>query len=101
MGVQPMIRFVRLWNCLRSSFWFVPSLMGGSSILLTVALIELDSTRRDEWFAALAERTVESSHDRSGIDVRLPGVREAFEEEPSSGRHGREDGVTWSTKQAL
>ena len=44
--------------------------------------------------AELAERTVESSHDRSRIDARLTRVREALEDEPASSRHGGEDSVT-------
>ena len=46
-----MNRFRRFWDYLRSSFWFVPSLMVGSSIVLAVELIELDSAGGDEWLA--------------------------------------------------
>jgi len=46
-----MNRFGRLWDYLRSSFWFVPSLMVSGSIVLAAALIEIDSAGRDEWFA--------------------------------------------------
>ena len=35
------------------------------------------------WIAELAERTLESVHDRSRIDTRLARVREAFEAEPA------------------
>ncbi|MCK9463678.1 MAG: DUF2254 domain-containing protein [Proteobacteria bacterium] len=46
-----MNRYGRLWDYLRSSFWFVPSLMVGGSIVLATALIEMDSAGNDEWFA--------------------------------------------------
>ncbi len=46
-----MNRFRRFWDYLRSSFWFVPSLMVGGSIVLAAGLIELDTARSHEWFA--------------------------------------------------
>ena len=46
-----MNRFGRLWDYLRSSFWFVPSLMVTGSVVLAFALIEMDSTGGDEWLA--------------------------------------------------
>lgn len=46
-----MNRFGRLWDYLRSSFWFVPSLMVAGSVVLAGALIEMDSAGSDEWFA--------------------------------------------------
>ncbi|WP_442510390.1 DUF2254 domain-containing protein [Novipirellula sp. SH528] len=47
------------------------------------------SRRRDigeqvQWIAELAERSVESAHDRTRIDTRLARVREALEGEPAS-----------------
>jgi uncharacterized membrane protein len=41
----------QLWNNLRSSFWFVPSLIVLGSIAFAVALIEADSALSDEWLA--------------------------------------------------
>jgi uncharacterized membrane protein len=46
-----MSRFGRLWAYLRSSFWFVPSLMVAGSVVFAVALIEIDSAGSDEWLA--------------------------------------------------
>jgi hypothetical protein len=36
-----------------------------------------------QWIAELAERTVESAHDRARIDMRLARVREALDAEPA------------------
>jgi hypothetical protein len=36
-----------------------------------------------QWIAELAERSVESDHDRARIDARLTSVREALEAGPS------------------
>jgi len=36
-----------------------------------------------QWIAELAERTVESAHDRATIDRRLARVREALEAKPA------------------
>jgi uncharacterized membrane protein len=44
-----MNRLRQIWSDLRSSFWFVPSLMVAASIVLAVALIETDSTGGDRW----------------------------------------------------
>ena len=46
-----MNKLKRLWSTLRSSFWFVPSLIVAVSIVLAVALIEVDSTGSDQWLA--------------------------------------------------
>ena len=46
-----MNKFKQLWSNLRSSFWFVPSLIVLGSIALAVALIEADSAGSDRWLA--------------------------------------------------
>jgi len=46
-----MNRFRQLWSNLRSSFWFVPSLIVVFSIGLAIALIEADSAGSDRWAA--------------------------------------------------
>jgi len=46
-----MSKFKQLWSNLRSSFWFVPSLILVFSIALAVALIEADSAGSDQWLA--------------------------------------------------
>jgi uncharacterized membrane protein len=46
-----MHRLRQIWSDLRSSFWFMPSLMVAASIVLAVALIETDSARVDRWLA--------------------------------------------------
>jgi uncharacterized membrane protein len=57
--------------------------------LQTIAgLTASPSTRRAlrdqvRWIAELAERTLESAHDRARIDARLVRVREALEAEPA------------------
>ena len=46
-----MNKFKQLWSNLRSSFWFVPSLIVAVSIALAVALVEADSIGSDQWLA--------------------------------------------------
>ena len=46
-----MNKFKQLWSNLRSSFWFMPSLIVVVSIGLAVALIETDSAGSDRWLA--------------------------------------------------
>ena len=46
-----MNKLKQIWSNLRSSFWFVPSLIVAVSIALAVALIEADSTGSDRWLA--------------------------------------------------
>jgi uncharacterized membrane protein len=44
-----MHRLKQIWSDLRSSFWFMPSLIVAASIALAVALIETDFTGGDRW----------------------------------------------------
>ncbi|MEJ2362648.1 MAG: DUF2254 domain-containing protein [Gammaproteobacteria bacterium] len=46
-----MNRLKQLWGNLRSSFWFVPSLILLANIALAVLLIEVDSVGSDRWLA--------------------------------------------------
>ena len=46
-----MIKFKQLWNTLRSSFWFTPSLIVMVSIVFAVLLIDADSAGSDRWLA--------------------------------------------------
>src|SRR5665648_603385 len=46
-----MNKFRQLWSNLRSSFWFMPSLIVVFSTALAVALIEADSAASDRWLA--------------------------------------------------
>jgi len=46
-----MIKFKQLWNRLRSSFWFMPSLIVVVSIVFAVVLIDADSAGSDRWLA--------------------------------------------------
>ena len=46
-----MNRLKQLWSILRSSFWFVPSLIVTVSIVLAVALIGVDFTGIEQWLA--------------------------------------------------
>jgi uncharacterized membrane protein len=46
-----MHRLKQIWSDLRSSFWFMPSLIVAASIVLAVALIETDSAMGDRWLA--------------------------------------------------
>lgn len=46
-----MNKLIQLWSDLRSSFWFVPSLMVVGSIALAAALIEADSAVSNRWLA--------------------------------------------------
>ena len=57
--------------------------------LQTIAGLTASPSRRRalrdqvRWIAELAERTLESEHDRASIDTRLARVREALEAEPA------------------
>ncbi len=44
-----MNKLRQLWSTLRSSFWFMPSLIVLVSIIFAVVLIEADSTGSDQW----------------------------------------------------
>ncbi len=46
-----MNKLKQLWIDLRSSFWFVPSLIVSASIVLAVTLIEFDAIEGDRWLA--------------------------------------------------
>jgi uncharacterized membrane protein len=46
-----MNKFKQIWSNLRSSFWFVPSLIVAVSIALAMALVEAGSTGSDRWLA--------------------------------------------------
>jgi uncharacterized membrane protein len=46
-----MNKFKQIWSDLRSSFWFMPSLIVVGSIAFAVALIETDSAGSDRWLA--------------------------------------------------
>jgi uncharacterized membrane protein len=46
-----MNKLKRVWRGLRTSFWFVPSLIVAVSIVLAVVLIGADSTGNDQWLA--------------------------------------------------
>jgi uncharacterized membrane protein len=46
-----MNKLKQIWSNLRSSFWFVPSLIVAASIALAVALVEAGSTGSDRWLA--------------------------------------------------
>jgi uncharacterized membrane protein len=46
-----MNRLKQLWGILRSSFWFVPSLIVTVSIVLAVALIGVDFAESEQWLA--------------------------------------------------
>jgi uncharacterized membrane protein len=46
-----MNRFKQIWSDLRSSFWFMPSLIVVVSIVLAMALIEAESSGGDRWLA--------------------------------------------------
>lgn len=57
-----MNRLIHLWGTLRASFWFLPALIVAFSMILALALIEVDSSGSwawmDEWprlFGANAE----------------------------------------------
>lgn len=46
-----MNKIIQLWGNLRSSFWFLPSLMIAGSIVFAVVLIEADSATSDRWLS--------------------------------------------------
>lgn len=46
-----MNKLIRLWGNLRSSFWFIPTLMVAASVVLAVLLVEADSTSSQRWLS--------------------------------------------------
>ena len=46
-----MLRFKQIWLDLRSSFWFLPSLIVVFSMVFAAAMIETDSAGSDRWMA--------------------------------------------------
>ncbi len=46
-----MNKLRQFWNNLRTSFWFIPSLIVAASIVLSAALVEVDSTWSEQWLA--------------------------------------------------
>lgn len=46
-----MNKLTQIWSALRSSFWFIPSLIVTGSIALAMALIEAHSTESVQWLA--------------------------------------------------
>ena len=46
-----MNKLKQIWSNLRSSFWFMPSLIVAISIVIAAALIEADSAGSDRWLA--------------------------------------------------
>ena len=63
--------------------------------LQTIASLTASPSRRQalreqaQWIAELAERTIESPHDRARFESRLARVREALETEADFMRRGR------------
>ena len=46
-----MNKLIQFWGTLRSSFWFMPSLMVAGSMAFAVVLIEADSAGNDQWLS--------------------------------------------------
>jgi len=46
-----MNKFIQFWSVLRSSFWFMPSLMVAGSMAFAVVWIEADSVGSDQWLS--------------------------------------------------
>lgn len=46
-----MNKLIRLWGNLRSSFWFIPTLMVAASVVLAVLLVEADSASSQRWLS--------------------------------------------------
>lgn len=46
-----MHRLTQLWSSLRSSFWFMPTLIVAASVALAIALVATDSAGSDRWLA--------------------------------------------------
>ena len=44
-----MNKLIKFWGDLRSSFWFMPSLMVAASIVLAVLLVDADASISDRW----------------------------------------------------
>lgn len=44
-----MNKLIRLWGNLRSSFWFMPSLMIAGSVVLALLLVDADTATSDRW----------------------------------------------------
>ena len=52
MAVKPQL--LNYWDRLRSSFWFLPSIMAGGAFALAFATVALDEAVTDEWLQAQA-----------------------------------------------
>ncbi|MFO7686453.1 MAG: hypothetical protein R6V60_10175 [Desulfobacterales bacterium] len=118
-----MNKFKHIWSNLRSSFWFIRSLIVVVSIAFAIALIKADSAgshrwltrwprmlgafqtlagliadpnrRRAlldqvQWVPEMADRSVESAHDRSRINAQIARVREALEADGCPGEEKNE-----------
>ncbi|GAB3672543.1 DUF2254 domain-containing protein [Salinisphaera aquimarina] len=48
-----MVQLIKFWNNLRSSYWFVPTVMSLGAALLSFALIALDRVIGNEWVDAV------------------------------------------------
>lgn len=44
-----MAHFLKYWDRLRSSFWFVPAIMAGGAVALAFATVALDEMVTDQW----------------------------------------------------
>lgn len=53
-SVLSAIRLLALWDRLRGSFWFLPTVMGCGAIMLSVALTRLDEAMEEDFYRRLA-----------------------------------------------
>lgn len=76
-----MNKLSQLWGEMRSSFWFMPSLMVASSIAFAILLIEADSEGSDQWlsqwplmFGVSAEGTRQMLSTLAGSMMTVMGI---------------------------
>jgi hypothetical protein len=67
-----MNKLKQFWSNLRSSFWFLPSLIVAGSIVLAVALIEVDSAGANNGWPAGRVCSAPARRARAGCCPRLP-----------------------------
>ncbi|WP_145360452.1 DUF2254 domain-containing protein [Alienimonas californiensis] len=75
-----MTRLIHLWDAFRTSFWFIPALMGVAAVLLAFALPEIDSrmgrdvAEESAWLATTVSAGQTTVSTIAGASVTVTGV---------------------------
>ena len=77
----------KYWDFMRSSFWFLPSLMSAAAVLLAVAVVALDNLRvlrrHAEMIATASRKSIPADDDRLAVEERFQAVIRTLEKSPS------------------